>query len=341
MRKSSVERLWKATHDDRATLPDSRPATGLGYYGVPVIHKPHWKWLIIVYFFLGGISGASYVIASLSHLFGPSSNRRIARAGRYVSFGTLLPCPVLLVLDLGRPERFLNMLRIVKFRSPMSVGTWGLMFFSVFSTGSAVAQAAQDGLLGQGRAQRIAASLPVRGIGAAGTPFGFFLAGYTGVLLGATAVPLWAKNALLLGPLFLSSAFSTATSALALVLAAAPGTDQSTLERLERLERFTLATELGLLAASRANLGPTAKPLIEGRTGKLVRYGTVGAGIVAPLMLGARPSGDSPGRARARTVLASTLVLVGGFILRYAVVVAGHASADDPQATFETTRGRY
>jgi formate-dependent nitrite reductase membrane component NrfD len=314
--------------------------TESSYYGVPVIHKPHWKWLIIVYFFLGGISGASYVIASLAHLFGPNQDRRIARAGRYLSFATLLPCPVLLVLDLGQPKRFLNMLRIVKFRSPMSVGTWGLLLFSAFSTASTVVQAAQDGLLGQGRAPRLVAALPARGIAATGTPFGFFLAGYTGVLLGATAVPLWAKNALLLGPLFLSSALSTATSAITLLLAVVPGTDRATLERLERLERITLATELGLLAASRANLGPTAKPLLEGRTGQLMRYGTVGAGLVVPLLLNARPQHDKPGRRRARTALTSLLVLGGGFILRYAVVVAGNASADDPQATFEMTRIR-
>lgn len=324
---------------DRARSRDFIAEARAGYYGVPVIHKPHWKWLIIVYFFLGGVSGASYVIASLSQLFGPTQDRRIERAGRYLSFATLLPCPVLLILDLGQPRRFLNMLRVVKFRSPMSVGTWGLVLFSGFSTTSTLVQAAQDGLLGQGRAQRLA-SLPARGIGAAGTPFGFFLAGYTGVLLGATAVPLWAKNALLLGPLFLSSALSTATSAIALVLAVVPGTDRATQERLERLERITLATELSLLAASRVKLGPTAKPLVEGRIGKLVRYGTVGAGLVAPLLLGARSADDSSGRARARTALASLLVLGGGFILRYAIVVAGNASADDPIATFDRTRAK-
>src|SRR4051812_40936790 len=104
---------------DRPKRREFASEAGVGYYGVPVIHKPHWKWLIIVYFFLGGISGASYVIASLSHLFGPNQDRRIVRAGRYLSFATLIPCPVLLILDLGRPGRFLNMLRIVKLRSPM------------------------------------------------------------------------------------------------------------------------------------------------------------------------------------------------------------------------------
>ncbi|MGH2558058.1 MAG: NrfD/PsrC family molybdoenzyme membrane anchor subunit, partial [Thermomicrobiales bacterium] len=104
------------------------------YYGLPVIHKAHWNWMIVVYFFLGGLSGACYVIASIAELIGARRYGEIVRAGRFLSFLTLLPCPVLLILDLQRPERFLHMLRVVKLRSPMSVGTWGLLLFSAFST---------------------------------------------------------------------------------------------------------------------------------------------------------------------------------------------------------------
>src|SRR3712207_785565 len=103
-----------------------------GYYGIPVIHKPHWKWLIIVYFFLGGIAGAAHVVAAIADLVSPRDNRTIVRIGRYVSFSALVPTPILLILDLARPRLFLNMLRIVKFRSPMSVGTWGLTVFGLF-----------------------------------------------------------------------------------------------------------------------------------------------------------------------------------------------------------------
>ncbi|CAA9543547.1 MAG: Formate dehydrogenase O putative subunit [uncultured Thermomicrobiales bacterium] len=328
------ERRGRGDRGPRTTADEARDS----YYGVPAVHGPHWNWLIIVYFFLGGIAGAAYAIAALSHLVGPAEDRRIVRAGRYLSLAALIPSPVLLILDLGRPERFLHMLRVVKLRSPMSVGTWGLTIFGGFSAVSALVQAAEDGLLGGGRLGRTVRAWPARGIGAAGAVPALFVAGYTGVLLAATAVPLWAKNALLMGPLFLSSAVSTATSAIALALAWDRGTGEETRHRLERLERVAMLAELGLLVASRVRLGETARPVTEGRTGALLRYGTVGAGLLLPLALQlARPLGliRSP---RILTTLASLLVLAGGLILRYAAVVGGRAAADDPRATFAYAR---
>ncbi|MDP9367108.1 MAG: polysulfide reductase NrfD [Chloroflexota bacterium] len=308
------------------------------YYGVPVIHRPHWHWLIVVYFFLGGIAGACYAIASVAQLVGPKEDQRLVRAGRYLSFATLLPSPVLLILDLGRPERFFKMLRVLKLRSPMSVGTWGLTVFGAFAALSAAVQAAEDGLLGAGRAARTLAGWPAKAIGAAGLPWGLFVAGYTGVLLGVTAVPLWAKNALLLGPLFLASAFSTAASAISLALSVVQGTERATLERLERLERVAIGAELGLLAASSARLGTTAAPVKTGTLGALLRYGTVGSGLLLPLGLHAvvRVLGEKSRRRLG--MLSSTLVLLGGFLLRYTTVVGGKASADDPQSTFDFAR---
>ena len=312
-------------------------ATRSSYYGVPVIHKPHWKWLIIVYFFLGGIAGAAYVVAAIADAIGAAPDRRIVRTGRYLSLAALIPSPVLLILDLGRPERFTNMLRVLKLRSPMSVGTWGLTGFGGFCAASAAIQAAQDGLLGDGRLARRVSRLPAGRIGALGVPLALFVAGYTGVLLAATAVPLWTKRALFLGPLFVSSALSTAVSAIIGILAAAPGTRPDTLDRLERLEVTAVLSELSLLTAWLTRLGPTARPLTEGTTGALVRHGVVGAGLVLPLWLHAAKRRLPPTVKRPLTVLASVLVLAGGFMLRYAVVVGGHASADDPQATFELT----
>nr|MDQ3044587.1 polysulfide reductase NrfD [Chloroflexota bacterium] len=75
----------------------------------PVIHRPHWKWLIVAYFYLGGISGASFAIAALADMVGGVGNQRLVRTGRYLSIATLVPCPPLLILDLGRPARFLYM----------------------------------------------------------------------------------------------------------------------------------------------------------------------------------------------------------------------------------------
>src|SRR5207248_7415343 len=121
----------------------------------------------------------------------------VARRGHALSLVALLPCPLLLILDLGRPDRFLNMFRVLKLRSPMSLGSWALAAFGPFCALSALS--------------------PRRALALVGLPFALFVAGYTGVLLAATAVPLWTKNHLLLGPLFLSSSFSSAAAALRLV----------------------------------------------------------------------------------------------------------------------------
>src|SRR5262249_35318992 len=155
--------------------------------------------------------------------------------------------PVLLILDLKRPGRFLNMLRVFKFRSPMSVGVWGLVTFSGFSAASAILQAAQDGLLDTAPALALLTRLlPGRMIALLGIVPAFFLGGYTGVLLAATAVPLWTRRYLLMGPLFLSSALSTGTAAVALVLSLSRGASHRTIQRLERLDVLAMLAELGL-----------------------------------------------------------------------------------------------
>ena len=327
--------------NDRSANPPvtAREAVATSYYGVPVVHKPHWKWLIIVYFFLGGIAGAAHLLAAIADLVGPREDRRIVRVGRYVSFAAFVPTPVLLILDLGRPERFYLMLRVLKLRSPMSLGTWALTAFGVFSAFAATAQAAEDGLIGEWLPYRPLAERQARILAALGSPFALFVAGYTGVLLAATAVPLWTKRAFLLGPLFVSSALSNAVSAIVLVLGLARGTRPETLRRLEQLEAIAVVTEMGILAAWLVRLGPTARPLIEDSTGLLLRHGTVGGGLALPLALQAASTRLPNGSRRGLRLFASALVLAGGFILRYAVVVAGRASADDPRATFDLTAG--
>jgi formate-dependent nitrite reductase membrane component NrfD len=307
--------------------------TGPSYYGVPAIHKSHWKWLIINYFFLGGISSASYVIAAVAGMRDREENRAISRVGHYVSFAAFLPCPILLILDLGRPERFLNMVRHFNPRSPMSLGTWGVLAFSFFSGSSAAAKALEDGFLGV-EASDLAKLAPSNAFGAVGTGPAFFVGGYTGVLLGATSVPIWAKSANMLGPLFLSSAFSSASSAILLALATS-GADEKDIHRVEEIKRLAIASEIALLAVASKHLGETGRPLREGQVGRIMKIGVVGAGIVAPLTL---QLFNRKRQSRRLTVAGAVLGLSGGFALRYSVVMAGHASADDPHATFDFAR---
>src|SRR5215469_2965931 len=132
------------------------------YYDRPVLKAPVWRWEIIWYFFFGGLAAGCYVIASIAALFGSREDRQVARTGYYLSLLAVLPCPVLLIKDLGRPDRFLHMLRIFKVKSPMSMGTWGLVSFSFFSGITAVVQAAQDGLFGRWWGPRLLAALPQR-----------------------------------------------------------------------------------------------------------------------------------------------------------------------------------
>lgn len=334
------ERRWETRKGDRGGGRSATDESRDSYYGVPAIHKPHWKWLIILYFFAGGISGASYAIASIACLVRGEGSDRIARAGRYISLAALIPSPILLILDLGRPERFHHMLRIFKLRSPMSVGTWILTVFGAFCGLSGVIQAAQDGLLGRSNLlARSLRALPAQTIGAAGLPFGFLLSGYTGVLVAATAVPLWTKNHLLMGPLFLASSVSNATAAITLALSTRKGLSQATLHRLDRLDMIALLAELCLLLVHGARLGPIiSRPMVRGRVGATYRFGVLGLGIGAPLVLQARTLISRGKTSRLTAGIASALVLTGGFLFRYVVVIAGRDSADDPKATFELAR---
>jgi formate-dependent nitrite reductase membrane component NrfD len=335
--ESGYERSWENRRAAGRSVSDESRSS---YYGLPVIHRAHWKWEIYTYFFLGGISGASYVIASFVQWLGGRGAERIERTGRYLSFAALLPSPVLLILDLGRPDRFHHMLRVVKLRSPMSVGTWGLMLFSAFSALSALIQAARDGLFGRGTwLARLLLVLPARLIGGAGLFPAFFLSGYTGVLLSATAVPLWARNYLLLGPLFITSSLSSAAAALTLLFSLARKPDHAAMKRLERLDLVAMLAEAALLVALRANLTRiAARPLTEGRMGMIYRVGVLGAGVTAPLAL--QVLGTRAGARFTRTLdlTGAILTLVGGFLLRYVMVMGGRISADDPEATFEMTR---
>lgn len=321
---------------DRAESAVTKPAE-MGYYGVPVIHGAHWKWLVIGYFFLGGISGSSAAIAAFANAMAGSRNANLSRTATYVAFVSLVPCPVLLILDLGRPARFLNMLRTFRTSSPMSLGSWGLTLYGALLTLLTLAQVRDDLIratagpaLNRGSRDRqlLAGSCGVAGL---------FVAGYTGVLLSATAVPLWSKRPALLGPLFLSSAMASGAAAVSLAnaLLQAPETDAE--ESLLRFEAVASMAEGSLLATWIMALGPIAKPISTGLLGYVAREGVLGAGIALPLALSAFAS-RLPRRRRAASVAAAALTLAGGFALRFAVVEGGRLSADDPAATFDLTR---
>jgi formate-dependent nitrite reductase membrane component NrfD len=303
------------------------------YYGIPPIKEHTWTWEVPVYFWLGGIGAGAHVTSAIARALG-NDDRAFLRVSRYTTLFTMILSPVLLIMDLGRPERFYNMLRIVKWRSPMSMGTWALMIFSLLTGTTAASQAARDGLLlGRDNAlARLVGALPARFLSILALPFGYFVGAYTGVLLAMTSVPMWARNAVLMGPTFLSSALSTGLSAISLVLHVGNWGEKRTLESLRRAERMALVVEAALIAASLARMGRWSKPLFSKKLAPLFVGGTLIGGILAPFALLA-------GReTRGKSLLASVLALLGGLALRFAMVEGGRLSARDPQATFTFAR---
>jgi protein NrfD len=287
---------------------------------------PEWRWLIVFYFFLGGLAGGAYFIAVLMDLFGRPWDRALARLGYLVAFPLTVVCGILLIVDLGRPERFWHMLvesqtlqPMIKWWSPMSVGAWGLLVFGAFAFVSFLAVLAEDGRLGWRGLARL------RPPGALGTLvallgglFAFFLAGYTGVLLATTNRPIWSDTTLL-GLVFLVSSASTAAALLVLLGRRRAAVTPEGVRALERFDSLMLILELLALVALVVSLGGLARLWLNA-WGLWLVLGVVLAGIVVPLILYWRARWSAGAAA-----LASTLVLVGGFLLRMVIVLSSES----------------
>ncbi|HET8756655.1 MAG TPA: NrfD/PsrC family molybdoenzyme membrane anchor subunit [Solirubrobacteraceae bacterium] len=284
----------------------------------PVIKAPVWTWEVPLYFWFGGIAAGSSFVALACDVAGDGRSAAVARK---VALAALAPAPPLLVMDLGRPERFYNMLRIFKPRSPMSMGAWALTAF-----GNLAAAAVGADLLGRRRA--------ARALGAANAVVGGYLGSYTGVLLASTAVPVWARSRLFLGPIFVSTATATGAAACRLALSATGLEPQHpTRVALANVETGAMAAELLLSTVNERRLGPLAGALEVGRPGKLFRAAkwAVRLGLAAQLARRRKPAFQHA---------ASALYLAAGLLFRYAWVGAGPPSARDDRAVAETARSR-
>jgi formate-dependent nitrite reductase membrane component NrfD len=296
-----------------------------------VIHAAHWGWMVVVYFFLGGIAGASYTIATIANLV--SQDREVERAARYLSFAAILPCPLLLVLDLGRPDRFLHMLRIVKLRSPMSLGSWALVAMGGLASLGAGLQALAD------ISGRDVLRGPRRAVGIVGLPFSVFLSGYTGILLAATNVPIWWRAFPLLSPTFISSAYSTSLAAMSVLLGLG-GERQDTHRKLARADAMCLAIELSALTGAVLRMGSIGRPLTRGRLGRVFWPVTYVGGVLLPLLLQLNGPAQGEEISPLRRNGTALLVLIGGFSLRALMIFAGRESANRPEDYFAMTRKR-
>jgi len=217
---------------------------------------PEWQWWILGYFFFGGIAGGSYALGTLLRFAGDPRDEGAARIAFIASFLALIPCPVFLTLDLGQPLRFWHMLVDtseggVAFKpwSPMSLGSWALLLFGLFSFVSFLAAVADVGWF---RAASPIARILRGGAGlvwnAVGTVFGLFICAYTGVLLAVSNQPVWSDGGWALGGMFLASALSGSAALLLLVARSRRDVDADTANRLEAADRYFVILEAILIA---------------------------------------------------------------------------------------------
>jgi formate-dependent nitrite reductase membrane component NrfD len=266
-----------------------------GYYGQPVVRPPVWTWEIPIYFFVGGLGGMSAVIALGALLF---HHFDVARTAMWVAAIAAVLSPILLILDLGRPHLFINMLRVFKPQSAMSMGAWILAAFGICAVPGLIVLELQTLHPFVGAIDQI---LNV----AAGTLifssaiFGMLLATYTGVLIGATSIPAWFLHHKLL-PIHFGNAIGLFTAAIETVL---------------------------LVWLSMDKHGPADRAIHEHRSGWLIRIGGVFTG---PLPLVLRFFGAIP--------LAAISFLLGALLSRFGWLAVGRISGRDPEAVFASQK---
>jgi len=288
-----------------------------GYYGQAVVKPPVWTWEIPLYFFFGGLAGMSAVIASGAIIF---HHVDLARGAMWVAAvaGAVLS-PILLIMDLGRPHLFLNMLRVFKHRSAMSMGAWILSAFGGCAVPGLIAlelHAHQTfpGTLDQ--LLRVAGGIFIFG----SAIFGTLLATYTGVLIGATAIPAWFLHRTLLPIHFGTAGLGSAAALLELL--------GHRMAALNFLGFYAAAVETALLIwLSVDKHGAADRAIHEHGSGWLIRIGEV---LNGPLAIVLRLLGLIP--------FAALSFLIGALVSRFGWIWVGKISGSDPEAVFASQR---
>ncbi|MGW7259748.1 NrfD/PsrC family molybdoenzyme membrane anchor subunit [Streptomyces sp. NPDC054834] len=305
-------RRGRGGRGEQPMVPDAEFSS---YYGRPILHEPTWKPLDIAgYLYLGGLAGSSSLLAAGAQATGRPALARSAKLG---AVGAITLSLGALVHDLGRPTRFLNMLRVLKPTSPMSVGSWLLAGYAPLT-----AVAAATDVAGRYRLVGSAAT-------AASAALGPAVATYTAVLIADTAVPSWHEGFRQL-PFVFAGSGASAAAGLALVCSPA---DQAGPAR--RLAVLGAALELGAFRAMKRRMGLVAEPYEEGRARVLLRTAEL-------LAAGGAALAACAGRYRDRrlAVAAGAALLTGSAALRFGVFHAGVASAQDPRYTVVPQRER-
>lgn len=283
------------------------------YYGIPMLNKPVWEWAIPLYYYLGGLSGASIALGAASQLFGRRESEPAATTCRWMGMCGASIGGVLLVYDLGRSSRFLNMLRVFRPTSPMNIGAW-ILAGTVPSAFAAEMLSGRRGLPGVlGRIAGLVSGM-----------FGMGLATYTGVLVSNSAIPVWAESRTLLPILFGASGVASAAAAFDLLDAGHEFRPAAVFGLLGRVGELSVAhmLERRLLDVPRVSL-----PLHKGRSGFLWKAATV-------LTAGSLVVNLLPVPKRRKRILAGVLASLGSVCLRFGIHEAGAPSAEDSRASF-------
>jgi Polysulphide reductase, NrfD len=278
------------------------------YYGRPILKAPVWTWEIPVYFFFGGMAGAAAPFALLSELRGDEA---LARRAWLVALTGVAASPPLLIADLGRPERFHRMLRLLKPTSPMSIGSWIL--------------AASSTAIGLATARSVLGLFPRVGRAAGATAvLGPALSTYTAVLVADSAIPAWHEARRELPFVFAAGAAMSAGSAVVLVGGGAPA---------RRLALIGAAGELAATTAMEHRLGELGEPYHEGQAGRFARAAKALTAVGGIVMA-------ASGRRRAGAMTGGALMLAGAMATRWSVYRAGFQSAADPKYVVGPQRAR-
>ena len=295
-----------------APFPQASPEQG--YYGIPLLKEPPWTWEIPLYFFVGGAAGAAAVIGAIADYTG--ADRELVTHARWIAAAGSVISPALLISDLGRPERFLSMLRVFKPQSPMSVGVWTLLAFSSGAAATVFAEFLRT---------RYGSSLPVSVLENAGQAasllFGLPFSNYTGVLIGATAIPVWNHNAGDLPLHFAASGLGAAVGILELM-----GHGKSRALQALGLGAAIFETWEGLRIEGRSH--SHLDPLKNGPSGWVTRAGGVLSGPIPAILRLASLFGSKKKSLSLRQVAAISSI-AGSLITRIAWIYAGHVSARD------------
>lgn len=294
-------------------FPKASPETG--YYGTPLLKAPAWTREIPLYFFVGGAAGAAAVVGAIARYTG--ADPKLVRDARWIAAAGALISPALLISDLGRPERFLAMLRVFKPQSPMSVGVWTLVGFS-----SGAMAAAFAGFL----RERYGESLPLRVLENAGESaslaFGLPFSNYTGVLLGATAIPVWNQHVGELPMHFAASSLGAAVGLLELM-----GHTRSRALQVLGLGAAMFESWEGVRIETRSH--SHSDPLRHGTSGWITRAGGFLSGPIPGLLRLASALVRDSDRSRSLRRISAWSAIAGSLITRIAWIEAGHRSAQN------------